>query len=86
MTRLATVARSWVHSALATTDTDVTANQTSRNEVNSTGSGANEDTNGSVAVGTTAMNFTDVGALAVWTIGAFEVMPEAAFGNGNFRG
>lgn len=68
------VSDSWAVAALATDDANVTAGQTGRNEVNGVGgSGANEDTNGTVSPGTTAMSYTDVGALATWVIGGYEL-------------
>src|SRR5207237_3115836 len=61
----------WVHAAIATNDTSVTANQTSRNNVTGTlGSGANEDTGPKTPPGAQTMSYTNVGALAVWAIAA----------------
>lgn len=72
---------SWVLAAIATDDTTVTANQTSRNNVSGAGgSGADEDTGGLVAPGTTAMSYTNVGALATWVIGGYELRPDTAAG------
>ena len=70
----------WVHGALATSDGDVTANQTARNEVNGAGgSGANEDNNSpKTPAGSVTMSYTDVGALATWAIGAYAIRPVSA--------
>lgn len=70
---------SWVHGALATDDGNVTAEQTARNEVNGAGgSGADQDSNGPVAAGSTETSWTDVAALATWAIGGYELRPDTA--------
>lgn len=61
----------WIHAALATSDGDVTANQTPRNEVNGAGgSGADED-EANLSPSTWTVSYTDVGALATWAIAAY---------------
>lgn len=73
--------RAWVHAALATDDTAVTANQTSRNNVTgAAGSGANEDTGPIYPAAATAVSYTGVGALATWAIAGYAIRPEAAAG------
>lgn len=70
---------SWVHAAVATSDATITAGNTTRNNVTGAGgSGADEDTNGLVAPGTTAMSYTNVGALATWAIGGYELRPDTS--------
>lgn len=69
----------WVHAAVATNDTSVTAGQTSRNNVTgAAGSGANEDTGPKTPAGSQNMTYTDVGALATWVIGGYAIRPVAA--------
>lgn len=71
----------WIHAALATSDGDVTASQTARNEVNGAGgSGADEDF-GPQSPATKTMGYTDVGALATWAIAGYAVRPVTAGGN-----
>lgn len=73
---------SWVVAGIATTDaTGITAGQTSRNNINaaaSAGAAGDEDTNLAVVVGTTAMTYPAIDALAVWVIGGFELRPVTA--------
>ncbi len=71
--------QSWIHAALSTSDVDVTASRTARNEVNNAaGTGANED-HGPVAVpAATAMGFTAVGAGAKWAIAGYALRPANA--------
>lgn len=70
---------SWVVGGMATDDTAVTANQTSRNNVTgAAGSGVDEDSNGIVTPGTTASSYTNVGALATWVAGGYELRPDTA--------
>lgn len=71
---------SWAKFALASTDTDVTSSQTARNEVTdgASGVGANSDTGGIVAVGTTDGTYTDLSALTVWVISGYELRPDTA--------
>lgn len=69
----------WIHGAVVTDDTAITANQTSRNNVTGAGgSGANEDTGPITPAGATAMSYTNVGALATWAIGGYAIRPVAA--------
>lgn len=65
----------WVHGAVATDDTAVTAGQTARNNVTGVGgSVANEDTDGFVhPAGTQAASYTGVGALATWAVAGYGV-------------
>ena len=70
----------WVHAAVATTATTITANQTSRNNVSgAAGSGANED-NGAAKTpaGAVTMSYTGLGALATWSIAGYAIRPLAA--------
>lgn len=76
----------WVHGAIATSDTAITANQTSRNNVTgAAGSGANEDTGPIASPGATTISYTDVGALATWAIAGYAIRPTTASGLGNRR-
>lgn len=69
----------WVHAAVATDDTSVTANQTSRNNVTGAlGSGADEDTGPKTPAGTVTASFTNVGALATWAVSAYGIRPTTA--------
>jgi hypothetical protein len=70
----------WVHGAIATDDTAITANQTSRNNVTGVGgSGADEDNNGpKTPAGAVTMSYTNVGALATWAIAGYAIRPVAA--------
>lgn len=71
----------WIHAAIATDDTAVTANQTTRNNVTGAGgSGANEDTGPISPAAATAMSYTGVGALATWAIAGYALRPVAAAG------
>lgn len=67
----------WIHAAIATDDTAITANQTSRNNVSSTGSGADEDF-GPQSPGAKTMGWTGVGALATWAIAGYAIRPDTA--------
>lgn len=75
----------WIHGAVATDDTAITANQTSRNNVTGVGgSGANEDNNAAkTPAGVVTMSYTAVGALATWAIGGYAIRPIAASGLGS---
>lgn len=70
----------WVHGAIATDDTAITANQTSRNNVTGVGgSSANEDNNAAkTPAGAVTMSYTNVGALATWAIAGYAIRPVAA--------
>lgn len=69
----------WVHAAVATDDTAITAGQTSRNNVTGAGgSGADEDTGPITPAGATTMSYTGVGALATWVIGGYALRPISA--------
>lgn len=69
----------WVHGAIATNDTAITANQTSRNNVTGAlGSGADEDTGPIASPGATAISYTGVGALATWAIAGYAIRPTTA--------
>lgn len=74
----------WVHGAIATNDTSITANQTTRNNVTGAGgSGANEDNNAAkTPAGSVTMSYTGVDALATWAIGGYAIRPIAASGLG----
>lgn len=73
----------WIHAALATSDGDVTAGQTGRNEVNGAGgSGADEDF-GPQSPGAKTMNYADVGALATWAIAGYAIRPVGSANLGN---
>ncbi len=77
-----------IHSAIATDDTSITANQTSRNNVTGAlGSGGNEDTGPITPAGLTTMSYTNVDALATWAIVGYAILPLSAgtifFGNIN---
>lgn len=74
----------WIHGAVATDDTSITANQTTRNNVTGVGgSGANEDNNApKTPAGAVTMSYTGVGALATWAIGGYAIRPIAASGLG----
>lgn len=66
----------WVHAAVATDDTAITAGQTSRNNVTGAGgSGADEDTGPITPAASTAMNYANVGALATWAIAGYAIRP-----------
>lgn len=68
----------WIHAAIATSDSSITAGQTSRNNITGVGgSGANEDF-GPQSPGSKTMSYTGVGALATWAIGAYGIRPVAA--------
>lgn len=70
----------WIHAAVATDDTAITAGQTTRNNVTGAGgSGANEDNNAAVhPAGSTTMSYTAIGALATWAIIGYALRPIAA--------
>lgn len=69
----------WVHGAVGTDDTAITANQTSRNNVTGTlGSGADEDTGPKTPAGAQAMSYTAVAALATWAIAGYGIRPVTA--------
>lgn len=69
----------WIHAAVATDDTAITANQTTRNNVTGAGgSGADEDTGPISPAAATAMSYTNVGALATWAIAGYAIRPVAA--------
>lgn len=69
----------WIHAAVATDDTAITASQTSRNNVTGAGgSGADEDTGPITPAGATTMSYTGVGALATWAIVGFALRPNTA--------
>lgn len=66
----------WIHAAVATSDSAITAGQTTRNNVTGAGgSGADEDTGPITPAGATSMSYTDVGALATWTIAGYAIRP-----------
>lgn len=66
----------WIHAAVATDDTAITAGQTSRNNITGAGgSGADEDTGPITPAGATTMSYTGVGALATWAIAGFALRP-----------
>lgn len=68
----------WIHAAVATDDTAITAGQTTRNNVTGAGgSGADEDF-GPQAAATKTMNYTNVGALATWAIAGYAIRPTGA--------
>lgn len=73
-----TTDNTWVHGAVATTDSTITANQTSRNNVTGAGgSGGNEDGNALVhPAGSTATSWTNVGALMTWAVGGYAIRPD----------
>lgn len=69
----------WVHAAVGTDDTAVTANQTSRNNVTGAlGSGADEDTGPKTPAGSQTMSYTNVAALATWAIAGYGIRPITA--------
>lgn len=70
----------WVHGAVVASDTSITANQTSRNNISGTlGSGANEDNNtAKTPAGSVTMSYTGVAALATWAIAGYAIRPVAA--------
>ena len=69
----------WIHAAVATNDTTITANQTTRNNVSGAlGSGADEDFGPQTPAGTKTMSYTNVGALAPWAIAGYALRPTAA--------
>lgn len=71
----------WVHAAIATSDSSITAGQTSRNNVTGAGgSGANEDTGPLSASTGQVMTYTGVGALATWAIAGYAIRPITASG------
>lgn len=71
----------WIHAAVATDDASITANQTSRNNVTGAGgSGADEDTGPITPAASTAMSYTNIGALATWAIVGYAIRP---FGSSN---
>lgn len=67
----------WMHAAIASNDTSVTANQTARNNVTGTlGSGANEDTNGVITpAGASTLGYTGLGITATWAMGGYAIRP-----------
>jgi hypothetical protein len=68
--------KTWVHAAVATDDTSITAGQTNRNSISGAGgSGANEDTGPVTPASATAMNYSNVGAAATWTIAGYALRP-----------
>jgi hypothetical protein len=69
----------WIHGAVAATDSSITANQTSRNNVTGAGgSGANEDSGSAITPpAATATSFTGVGALQTWAIAGYAIIPVA---------
>lgn len=73
--------KTWLHAAIATDDTAITAGQTSRNNVTGAGgSGANEDT-GPISPATgTVVSYTAVDALATWAIAGYAIRPVSAAG------
>lgn len=77
----------WVHGAVVASDTTITANQTSRNNVSGTlGSGANEDNNAAkTPAGAVTMSYTNVAALATWAIAGYGIIPVADFEAANRR-
>lgn len=70
----------WIHTAVVTDDTAITANQTSRNNVTGAlGSGANEDSNSVVhPAGVATGSYTAVAALATWAIGSYGIVASAS--------
>lgn len=69
----------WIHAAIATDDTSITANQTTRNNVTGTlGSGANEDNLIVNPPSSITMGYTNVAALATWTIAGYALRPVSA--------
>lgn len=71
----------WVVDIIATDDTAITvgAGQTSRNNVTGAGgSGADSDEGPKTPAGTVTMSWTNVAALATWSIGAIALRPIAA--------
>jgi len=74
----------WVVGAIATSDSAITANQTSRNNVTGAGgSGANEDNNGpKTPAGAVTMSYTNVDAAMTWAIAGYAIRPIAASGLG----
>lgn len=67
----------WVHGAVVASDTSITANQTSRNNIPGTlGSGGNEDNNAAkTPAGAVTMSYTNVAALATWAIAGYAIRP-----------
>lgn len=67
----------WVHAALMTNDTSVTAGQTTRNNVTgAAGSGCSEDSGGPVSpAGATTMSYTGEGTTASWAIAGYGIRP-----------
>ncbi len=72
----------WVHAAIATDDTSITANQTSRSNVTGAlGSGADEDNNAAVTpAGAVTMSYTDLGITAAWAMAGYALRPLSAAG------
>lgn len=71
-----------IHAAVVASDTSISANQTSRNNVAGTlGSGANEDTGPVTPAGVTTMSYTGVGALVTWAIAGYAIRPVSAVGS-----
>src|ERR1019366_5497518 len=69
----------WIHAAVATDDSSITANQTSRNNVTgATGSGADEDTGPISPAAATVVSYTNVGAAQTWAIGGYAIRPTSA--------
>ena len=68
----------WIHAAVATGDTTITAGQTTRNNVTGAGgSGADEDF-GPQAAGLKTMSYTDIGAVMTWAIAGYAIRPVTA--------
>lgn len=67
----------WVHGAVVASDTSITANQTSRNNIAGTlGAGGNEDNNAAkTPAGAVTMSYTNVAALATWAIAGYAIRP-----------
>lgn len=69
----------WIHGAVVASDTSITANQTSRNNVSGTlGTGANED-NGAAKTpaGAVTISYTGVGAAVTWAIAGYALVPSS---------
>ena len=72
----------YVHAAIATDDTAITANQVSRNNISGAmGSGADED-NGAAKTpaGAVTMSYTGLGTIATWAMAGYAIRPLAASG------
>jgi hypothetical protein len=71
-----TVKNTWIHGAVSTNDTSVTANQTSRNNITGAlGSGANEDTGPITSITSTPISYTGVGSAQIWGIAGYALRP-----------